>query len=380
MATLLPDRCASQLQALTLKGRRRTLAAQAGLDFSSNDYLGLASSPDLAAAAADALARGVPVGAGGSRLLRGNHPEHEALEAEAAIHFGTHRMLYFGGGYQANLALFSALPQAGDLVIHDALIHASVHAGLSGSRARVLAFAHNDATAADDALRQWRADGGRGQAFLAVESIYSMDGDCAPLTDLVDIAIRHDATLVIDEAHATGVHGTGGRGFATGLDGRASIITLHTCGKALGGVGALVGADPAVCEFLVNRARPFIYSTAPSPLQAAIVRTALHLAANPERRASLAARIAFANRQIADRLQQATSGSQIIPILIGDNARAARVAATLQDQGFDIRAIRPPTVPAGTARLRISITMNTTMDDISCMTSAVALAMSEVPA
>lgn len=372
MTAGLAERCAAQLLAAERKGRRRALAARVGLDFSSNDYLGLAGSGALAEAVRGALDRGVPVGAGGSRLLRGNHAEHEALEAEAAAHFGAARMLYFGGGYQANLALFSTLPQPGDLVVHDALIHASVHAGLAGSRAQVIATPHNDAGAVADALGRWREDGATGQAFVAVESLYSMDGDRAPLHDLADIAARHGATLVVDEAHATGVHGAGGRGLAAELEGRAGIISLHTCGKALGASGALIGADPVICDFLVNRARPFIYATAPSPLQAATVRAALRLAADEGLRTRLHHRTALANRLLSDRLGTATSGSQIVPILIGDNARAARIAAALQADGFDIRAIRPPTVPAGTARLRISVTLNTTEEDIARMADAVA--------
>lgn len=371
----LVARCESQLQALARKGRRRALIAPAGLDFSSNDYLGLAGSPGLAAAVADALARGVPVGAGGSRLLRGNHGEHEALEAEAAAFFGAKRMLYFGGGYTANLAIFSTLPQAGDLVVHDALIHASVHGGLAGSRATVTAAPHNDAGAIDEAIRHWRAGGGRGQVFIAVESLYSMDGDTAPLADLAAVADRHDATLIVDEAHATGVQGPGGRGLAATLEGRASVVTLHTCGKALGAYGALVGADPTVCDFLVNRARPFIYATAPSPLQAATVRAALRLMQDARLRARLHDRIAQANAALRDRLRRETSGTQIIPVLIGDNGRAARIAAALQAEGLDIRAIRPPTVPVGTARLRISVTLNTTEDDIARMADAVGRAV-----
>lgn len=376
--TGLLARCADHLAALDRKGRRRALVPPAGLDFSSNDYLGLAGSAELAAAVAAALARGVPPGAGGSRLLRGNHAEHEALEAEAAAFFGAKRMLYFAGGYVANLALFSTLPQGGDLILHDALIHASVHAGLQGSRAAVRSTAHNDTGAVEAAIRGWRAEGGRGQVWIAAESLYSMDGDRAPLADLAAVAARHDAVLVIDEAHATGVHGPDGRGLAAGLEGRENVIVLHTCGKALGSAGALVGADPVLCDYLVNRARPFIYATAPAPLQAATVRAALGLLrSQPERRAALHDRIALANAALAGRLGRATSGTQIVPVAVGDNDRARRIAARLQSDGFDIRAIRPPTVPVGTARLRLSVTLNTSAEDIGRMAEAVAAALNE---
>ncbi len=375
-------RFAEALERLAHKGRRRQLIARAGLDFSSNDYLGLAASPELAAAVMAALQRGVQVGAGGSRLLRGNHPEHEALEEQAAAFFGARRVLYMGAGFAANHALFSTLPGRGDLVVHDALIHASVHAGLQGSRATVRAAAHNDATAVEDRVRDWRAGGGKGQVWIAVESLYSMDGDQAPLADLAAIADRHDAFLVVDEAHATGVHGPDGRGLAAdtnaGLEGRENVIILHTCGKALGSAGALVAADPVICDMLVNRARPFIYATAPSPLQAATVAAALRiLHDDPARRDALWSRIDLANRTLADALGQPTSGSQIIPILTGGNDRTARIAARLQAQGFDIRAIRPPTVPVGSARLRISVTLNVMPDDITLMASATARALEE---
>ena len=195
------------LEALARRGRRRALAAISGADFTSNDYLGLAASPEMKSAARAAIERDVPIGSGGSRLLRGNHREHEALEPEAAAFFGAESALFFGGGYIANLALFSALPQRGDVIVHDALIHASVHDGMRMGKAERAEAHHNDAQAFEDAIKDWRAAGGTGTPWIAVESLYSMDGDRAPLDDLLAIAIRHDGVLVIDEAHATGVLG-----------------------------------------------------------------------------------------------------------------------------------------------------------------------------
>ncbi|MGA7803871.1 aminotransferase class I/II-fold pyridoxal phosphate-dependent enzyme, partial [Bradyrhizobium sp.] len=267
----------ADLRDLENRGRLRSLRRRAGIDFTSNDYLGLAESAELRQAAADAIGRGVPMGAGGSRLLRGNHPEHEALEAEAASYFGAETALYFGAGYTANFAMFSTLPQRGDIVIHDELIHASVHEGLRRGRAEVASASHNDADVFDARLRQWRGAGGRGQAWLAVESVYSMDGDSPDLADLMAVADRHDAIMVIDEAHATGVVGPQGRGLAARFEGRSNVITLHTCGKALGTAGGFVLAPRVVRDFLINRARPFIFATAPSPLIAAVTRAALVL-------------------------------------------------------------------------------------------------------
>ena len=359
MTTERLARYAKTLSGLERKGRRRALAPQGGSDFTSNDYLGLAKSPRISSAIAEALERGVAVGSGGSRLLRGNHPEHEALEADAAAFFGTGRALYFGSGYTANTALFSTLPQRGDLIVHDALIHASAHEGIAASRAEAVAARHNDVADFEDAIARWRKEGGMGHPWIAVESLYSMDGDRAPLAELLSLAERHDGFLAIDEAHATGVFGSGGRGFAAGIESRDNVILLHTCGKALGVSGALVGASSVICDYLVNRARSFIYSTAPSPLMAVGVREALKILVDePRRRADFEELWTFANTHLTAVLGVEGSGSQILPVIIGDNGRAMRIAERMRAEGFDIRAIRPPTVPEGTARLRIAITLN----------------------
>jgi len=364
---------AGDLRSLADKGRLRELRGRAGVDFTSNDYLGLAESDELRRAAADAIARGVPIGAGGSRLLRGNHDEHEALEAEAADYFGAETALYFGAGYTANFALFSTLPQRGDIVLYDELIHASVHEGMRRGRADTASVPHNDVEALAARLSRWRAAGGRGRAWIAVESVYSMDGDSPDLAALMALADRHDATLVIDEAHATGVAGPQGRGLAAAFEGRDNVITLHTCGKALGTVGGFVLAPRIVRDFLVNRARPFIFATAPSPLIAAVTRAALEISrTHPERRERLAAHVAFAARELARRCGLTSSGSHILPIVVGADQRAVALAASLQRRGFDVRAIRPPTVPEGTARLRLALSANLAEDDIAALFEALA--------
>ena len=381
---MMQDRYApfdAQLRGLAAEDRLRGLMPAKGHDFASNDYLALANDPRLLNAAKAALERGVPVGSGGSRLLRGNHPEHEALEAEAATFFGAQSCLYFGSGYAANLALLSTLPQRGDLIVYDDLIHASVHEGLKARRADAVPVLHNDPQAVDDAITSWRARGGKGTVWIVVESLYSMDGDRAPLADLFAIAERHDAFLMIDEAHATGVYGEGGRGLSEPYEGHPAMIALHTCGKALGVSGGLVTGDKRIIDFLINRARPFIFATAPSPLNAAILREALLMVADtPVRRTRLAMLAHHANTNFANRLGILPSGSQIIPVIIGENAAAMHVAQRLQGAGFDCRAVRPPTVPAGTARLRISITLHATLEGIDQLTEEMVLAMQEVTA
>jgi 8-amino-7-oxononanoate synthase len=355
------------LDSLAVKGRLRGLTRTRGLDFASNDYLALAESAVLRDAVAEALARGVPVGAGGSRLLRGNHPEHEALEEEAAAFFGggaDTRALYFPTGFAANAAIAATLPRDGDLIVRDALIHASFRAGLDPARHRLVETPHNDVTAMEDAIRQWRKQGGRGQAWIAVETLYSMDGDRAPLDDLIALAARQDAILILDEAHATGVYGPQGRGLisedlAAQYEGAANVISLHTCGKALGVMGALVVLPRLYRDFLVNRGRSFIYSTAPSPLMAAATRAALKIAAGAEQeRAQLQALVRHAGMLMKERLGLTASGSQIQPVIVGADKNAVRLAEAMQARGYDIRAIRPPTVPEGTARLRIALTLH----------------------
>lgn len=365
------------LDTLAAKGRLRALSPRGGRDFTSNDFLALAESRALRDAASAALARGVPVGAGGSRLLRGNHPEHEALEEEAASFFGSETALYFPTGFAANAALIATLPREGDLIVHDALIHASIRAGLDPARIAAISAPHNDVTAMEDVIRDWRGQGGQGRIWIAVETLYSMDGDLAPLADLVALAARHDAVLILDEAHATGVYGDQGRGLGAAYEGAPNIVSLHTCGKGLGAAGALVCLPRLYRDFLVNRGRAFIYSTAPSPLTAAVVRAALKICAGAEQeRAQLQALVRHAGGLMKN-LDLPASGSQIVPVILGADTRAVALAGALQKRGHDIRAIRPPTVPEGTARLRIALTLHVTPDDLDALFADLAVEMAK---
>jgi 8-amino-7-oxononanoate synthase len=360
------------LAELQRRQRYRHLSPRCGRDFSSNDYLGLAESDALRSAVAEALERGVPVGSGGSRLLRGNHPEHEALEAEAATYFGAAAALFFSSGYAANATLLSTLPQAGDLILHDELVHASSHEGMRLARAPSLGALHNDPQSFRDQLRNWRASGGKGRPWIVVESVYSMDGDKAPLGELIALADEFDGVLIVDEAHATGVFGDGGRGLATAIAGRDNVVAVRTCGKALGCEGALVCGPQVVRDFLINRGRGFIFSTAPSPLMASAVRSAISiLREQPERQRQLHQLFAFAATHL-EPLGASFHGTQILPLIVADSAKAVELAARVQKAGFDVRAIRPPTVPEGTSRLRLSITLNVDEQAVGALAKALA--------
>lgn len=350
---------------LATDARLRTLAPRTGLDFASNDYLGLAQSERLRNAVAASLNGGVPVGAAGSRLLRGNTQIQGAFEETAARFFGTEAALGFCGGYVANFAVITTLPQRGDLLLMDALSHASTHEGARAGRADVATFRHGDVSHAEDVIAAWRRDRGAGAVWIAVESLYSMDGDRAPLDALMTLADR-EGFLLVDEAHATGVFGPEGRGLAHHLEGRENVLTLHTLGKALGSAGALICGARCLIDFMINRCRPFIFATAPSPLLAAAGQEALAILRDePWRREELAGHVSAFCAEMARRLPQVPlSGSQIVPLIVGPNAKTMDLAAKLQARGFDVRGIRPPTVPDGTSRLRVSLTLNVERSDV----------------
>ena len=305
MSQAVLDKASSYITALdVLKSgdRLRSLKPRTGIDFSSNDYLALAGAPRMRRAVSAAVEAGTPIGAGGSRLLRGNCEEHESLEAAAAEFFGAETAVFFASGYVANFAVLTTLPQRGDLLVLDQLVHASIHEGARAGRAEFRENRHNDPQSVETTILDWRAHGGTGRVWIVVESLYSMDGDFAPLEALVAIADRHDAFLMVDEAHATGVYGEQGRGLTACHEGRENLVAIHTCGKALGAAGALVTTTRVLRDFIVNRCRPFIFSTAPSPLMAVAVREALViLREEPERQQRLTELIAFAQRRIGAR-------------------------------------------------------------------------------
>ena len=374
------DEIAERLRGIEASGLLRSLQAPEGVDFSSNDYLGLSRHPSLRARIAEAI-ESWPISAPASRLLRGNLPEHEALEARLAAFKGTEAALLFPSGYQANLAVLTTLIGPADLAVSDERNHASIIDGLRLSGSRKAIYPHLELREAERALRS-RSQGSHG--FLVTESLFSMDGDIAPLDRCADVAERCGAMLIIDDAHATGIYGAKrGSGLSEehGVEHRAVAI-VSTFGKALGLAGAFVAGPRVVIDYLVNKARPFIFSTAVPPLLLAGIHAALDaVAAEPWRRRRVL--------ELADRLRAAlrnggidnlASAGPIVPVVVGENEHAMRVAEAVRSRGFDVRAIRPPSVAPGTARLRISVHADHTEAEIDALAQAIAEAATEAPA
>ncbi len=344
-AFALERRVRASLEELDRAGLRRHLRAPMGVDLCSNDYLGLANHPLLKQRMAEAVCR-EGVGSTGSRLLRGQRDGFSEIERRFAAFKQTDRSLYFSSGYLANLAVLTTFPQAGDVVFSDQLNHASLIDGVRLSQARRVIFRHNDAGELAGLLREAE---GAGQKFVVVESLFSMEGDRAPLAAYAHLCRETGAALIVDEAHAVGIYGERGQGL-----GEDMFVSINTAGKALGVAGAFVAGPEWAIELLIQRARPFIFSTAPPPAAAAALEASLDvIEGEPERRARLLELAGYVRTGLG-----LPGDSQIIPVLLGSNERAVAVAEKLQREGFDVRAIRPPTVPEGSARLRLSINVS----------------------
>ena len=341
------------MAALDTDGLLRTLREPAGIDLSSNDYLNLSKHPVLATRFIEGAVR-EGCGSTGSRLLRGERACFAEVERRFARFKGAEKALYFSTGYLANIGVLTTLAEAGDVVFSDRRNHASLIDGMRLSRARAGVFPHNDVARLERLLA---GSSGSGVRFVVVESLFSMDGDVAPLAEYAALCRSSGAVLVVDEAHAVGIYGKRGSGLmeAAGVD-HEVCISINTAGKALGVAGAFVAGPSWAVEYLVQRARPFVFSTAPPPALADALDASLTIVAEePERRERLLVRAAYLRAHLsAAGIGTGDSRSQILPIFIGENDRAVAVARAIQAEGFDVRAIRPPSVPAGTARLRVS--------------------------
>jgi 8-amino-7-oxononanoate synthase len=354
-------------------GPRIELGGRAMASFSSNNYLGLASDPALSAAAVGALGE-AGLGAAASRLIAGNHAEHEALEAELAAFHRTEAALLFNSGFQANVGVVPALVGRGDLVLSDRLNHASLIDGCRLSRAAVEVYPHLDVTVLERILLARRPAARR--ALVVTESVFSMDGDRAPLAELAEVCGRNGAWLMVDEAHAVAALGPGGQGIAAEL-GVVPDVLVGTLGKGFGSFGAYVSGSQVLRQLLIHRARSFVFTTALPPAVAAASRASVALVAGPEgerRRARLAGHIErFAAALGEARLLAPGAGrSAIFPVILGDERRTMEAASRLAELGFHVQGIRPPTVPSGSSRLRISLMATHGEDQVDALARAVA--------
>ena len=371
-------RARADLDSLEARSQLRCLEIVRGINFCSNDYLGLSTDARLRQAVAAALAGGSPVGSTGSRLLSGHALIWDELENELAQFAGAEAALYFNSGYAANTGLFSCVLQRDDVIFSDSTNHASIIDGIRLSGAHKVIFPHLDLNVLEDELR--RAAPGRSQKFIAVESVFSMNGDRAPIDVLLTLAERYGAELIVDEAHATGVLGPQGQGLVAAAGATHRVLAVvHTCGKALAGMGAFVLCSNVLKQYLVNHARTFIFSTALPPYIAAQVGAAIRIAAAADAdRSRLRDLATHLRTRLRDNgFDTARSDSQIVPVMLGENECALALAARLGEDGFAVRAVRPPTVPQGTARLRLSLTVRHTTEVLDRLTDSLVQAREE---
>ncbi|HEU4738371.1 MAG TPA: 8-amino-7-oxononanoate synthase [Solirubrobacterales bacterium] len=357
------------------QGPTVTLDGQQVLLLCSNNYLGLADRSQVREAAADAALRW-GASSGASRLISGNMEPHRQLEQRLAAFKDYEASLLFGSGYLANTGVIAALAGRGEVVFSDELNHASIVDGCRLSRAETFVYRHADPEHLAWGLRQ---AGGRG-ALIVTDGVFSMDGDVAPLPELLELARRHGARLMVDEAHATGAVGPGGRGSvaAAGLSGEVDIV-VGTLGKALGSYGAYACASPEIVELLINTARPFIFSTAPPPPAIGAAQAALGLLeAEPELVDRLQANAALLRRSLSAAGLEAGGATQVVPIHVGEAEATMALCELALEKGVFAQGIRPPTVPEGTCRLRLTAMASHRKEDLVAAAHMVGVAAREV--
>jgi 8-amino-7-oxononanoate synthase len=350
------------------QGPRIVVGGREYLAFCSNDYLGLANHPRIVEAAIGA-ARIHGVGEGASHLLSGHSVAHESLEAKLAEFLEVPRALLFSTGYQANIGAVTALAGAEDAIFSDALNHASLIDGVRLSRAQIVRYPHADLDYLASALADSTARG----KLIVTDGVFSMDGDIAPLRSMLELCERHDAGLLVDDAHGFGVIGPGGRGTPAHFGLRSPrIVYVGTLGKAAGVSGAFVAGASEVIETVLQRARTYVYTTAAPALLAAAVEASLDLIRDEEWRRERLRRLIATLKQSLQRaeLALAPSDTPIQPLVIGANSKAVAVSAVLRERGILVPAIRPPTVPEGTARLRVSLSAAHSEDDVTRLAAA----------
>jgi 8-amino-7-oxononanoate synthase len=372
------QRILAELSDLESRAELRQLETVHGIDFSSNDYLGLATDPRMKESILESVNSATRIASTGSRLLSGHEEVWAVLENDFARWVGAEAALYFTSGCAANIGLLSALLRIEDVVFSDSANHASLIDGIRLAKCRRVIFPHLDLDFLENELR--RNSSVSEARVIVVESIFSMEGDRAPLADLAALAERYGAELIVDEAHAIGVRGPRGSGCVAeaGLSDRV-LATVHTCGKALAAAGAFVCGSENLRRFLINRARTFIFNTALPPYFASQVAAGMSFAADAKsERARLIELSAFLRRALRNSgFYIAGVESQVVPVILGYNDAALHFAGYLQSRGFGVRAIRPPTVPPGSARLRLSLTANHSEEILANLVAAMVQARDE---
>jgi 8-amino-7-oxononanoate synthase len=371
-----------QTQELKAKDLHRELKAPQGVDFCSNDYLGLSENKKLKSIYLKNL-EGLPMGSTGSRLLRGNSDSFNRLENRLAQFSGQQGALYFSSGYQANLGLFSCLLKNQAVVFSDESIHASIIDGIRLSGCEKYIWTHNDLGELEMLLRQKAQDDKLN--LVVVESIYSMQGDFAPLDKLVSLCQKYNAYLIVDEAHATGLFGKTGAGRVEELELQKEVLaTIHTAGKAMGVAGAWVSGSKSLIELLINQCRPFIYTTAPAYFQQAAINASLEYL--EQKGTSLREKFfkQLENFQSSlfeiartHHLEVSGKGGPVTSLVLKENNLALKVMNIMAENSMDVRAIRPPTVPEGRAQLRITLPLSRTQEEIDKFLSKLSQILGE---
>lgn len=363
----LSSKLLQKLEARRLEGSLRSLSSQHGLiDFSSNDYLGFAKSPVIQKEVIEEMHQ-YPVhnGSTGSRLLSGNFDYHESLEADLAQFFQSEATILFNSGYDANIGLLSSILQRGDRIFYDELSHASIRDGIRLSYAKSFGFKHNDI---DDLRQKLQKTSAGGEDYLVVESVYSMDGDTAPLAELVKISKEFGLKLIVDEAHSTGVYGLKGQGIVVDMDLIPFVFArIHTFGKALGSHGAVVAGNKQLIDYLINFARSFIYTTSMPLHNVLTIKCSINEIVHSEERLILRQRIAFFKEMISHfGLEKLfiESSSPIQSCIIGSTKKVKDISGKLRAHKFDVKPILSPTVALGQERIRFCVHSYNTLADI----------------
>lgn len=359
----------SEIEKIKAANLFRTLTQGEGIDFSSNDYLGLASDQEIKKKLIAYLEKSPFLGATSSRLIRGTSAAHQEVERFLAAFIQRQGTLLFNSGYSANEGILSTLA-SNSVIFSDQYNHASIIDGIKLSRSPCEIYAHNDADHLERLLKRYPKSATK---WIVTEALFSMDGDCAPIKDILALCHRYQAHLLVDEAHSTGIYGTRGEGLLSSFDfDEERVLSIHTCGKALGSFGAFIGCSDLMKTYLINKCRHLIYTTAlPTSIVWHIKLAVESIIKSPHLREQLNSNVSYAHQKLSAIANTGKSHSPIIPLILGSNKHVLEGSHYLFECGLDVKAIRYPSVPKGTERLRLSIHANHTQSEIDFLTDKI---------